>query len=230
MTCYYCQGQVVQEVSLKTFFTLSVIEAPTLCSQCAMLFTKLSNRSGCPQCLLPGQIELCNDCQRWRRHYPALNIKQQAFYAYNSAMKEWVFTFKFKGDKTLAMCFANEFQTYIKSLTVKDPLIIPIPLSPDKLARRGFNQVEALLEANQLVYDSLLVKKTATIEQSLKTREERLALKQPFSLAPHVGEKVEGRHVILVDDVYTTGRTLYWAAVLLRDCHPASIQWVTLAR
>lgn len=51
--------------------------------------------------------------------------------------------------------------------------------------------------------------------QSSKTREQRLQTKQPFKLLqPSV---VFGKRVVLVDDVYTTGRTLYHAATLCRQ-------------
>ncbi|MDW5473517.1 phosphoribosyltransferase family protein [Limosilactobacillus reuteri] len=74
--------------------------------------------------------------------------------------------------------------------------------------------IRLLVSLREVPYQSILrTKISSKVAQSSKTKEERLATKQPFILdAP---EKVINKKVLLVDDVYTTGRTLYHAANLL---------------
>ena len=56
-----------------------------------------------------------------------------------------------------------------------------------------------------------------------------MRLQQPFAIQKKT-KKIKNCSVILVDDIYTTGRTLFHAAAVINDCYPKSLNTFTLAR
>ena len=98
-------------------------------------------------------------------------------------------------------------------------LIVPVPLHPIRVLERGFNQAEALAngigaELGVTVSPNVLSRRSLTSSQVQLSRAERLNnLSSAFGLAS--GEKVLGRHVLIVDDVITTGATMLAAIDML---------------
>lgn len=97
----------------------------------------------------------------------------------------------------------------------KDPpsLITSVPLHPKKMKRRGYNQlhlfVETLSELSQIPFHhELLVRAMHQKAQMKKKFSERIATDHVFRL----NKEVEGQHILLVDDVFTTGSTMASAA------------------
>ena len=105
--------------------------------------------------------------------------------------------------------------------------LVPIPVTNHTMRTRGFNQVTGLIENVQ--YTELIKhREKQKVAQSKKDRQSRLKTKQPFFLDKDIN--LRGRKVLLVDDIYTTGRTLYHAAELcyLNGCK--RVQSLSLAR
>lgn len=92
---------------------------------------------------------------------------------------------------------------------------------------RGFNQVKGLL-GGCTITEVLVHQHKDKLAQSHKSRTERLATPQPFLLKN--AARVLNERVILVDDIYTTGRTLYHAAVLLKEAGASEVLSISLAR
>ena len=65
-------------------------------------------------------------------------------------------------------------------------------------------------------------------KQSKKSRSERIHIPQVFQINPQV--EIIGKHILLIDDIYTTGSTLRHAAKLLKESGAERIQSLTLAR
>jgi ComF family protein len=113
-------------------------------------------------------------------------------------------------------------------------LLIPVPLHPSRLRSREYNQ--SLLLADELnralrlplVYDTL-VRTRATRPQTELTRRQRLVnLRRCFAVRrPNI---VEGKRILLVDDVMTTGATFNECAKALRRAGAADVYAVALAR
>ena len=95
-------------------------------------------------------------------------------------------------------------------------LILPIPLSRERLAERGFNQALLLARATKgssKIRADILLRTQHTSAQSGLTREQRLRnLRRSFAVNPLLQPMLKGRSVLLVDDVMTTGATLQTAA------------------
>lgn len=90
--------------------------------------------------------------------------------------------------------------------------VVPVPLHQKKLKTRGFNQVagfgkELAKNLNAHYIDDVLVKKSSSLTQTLKKRVGRWGmLEETFKIENQ--EKLEGLHILLVDDLVTTGATL----------------------
>ena len=113
-------------------------------------------------------------------------------------------------------------------------LIVPVPLHIRRLRERGFNQ--ALLLARELSKQtgipceqrSLRKIKDTPFQTALKGRERRKNLKAAFRVKKT--EEIEGKSVLLVDDVYTTGTTVNECARTLLEAGAATVGVLTLAR
>jgi len=113
--------------------------------------------------------------------------------------------------------------------------LVPIPLHWMRYAKRGYNQAEEIarrLAINRKVpVISLLKRVKHTPFQSSLAIDKRVSnVKEAFALKAHGHEDFEGKHIILVDDLMTTGATLVSAAKILLSLRPASITAVVVAR
>ena len=85
-----------------------------------------------------------------------------------------------------------------------------------------------LLEALDIVYlEDVLVKVSKTDSQVFKTRGKRIQDKQVFTLINSA--KIKNKHILLVDDIVTTGATLESCAVLLQQAENVKISIATMA-
>ena len=90
-------------------------------------------------------------------------------------------------------------------------ILIPVPLHPKKERQRGYNQSQLLCEAiaeefQRPIYTHVLFRNTHTESQTHKTREERLKNMQNVFEVQN-SKLIEGKHILLIDDVITTGST-----------------------
>jgi ComF family protein len=120
-------------------------------------------------------------------------------------------------------------------------LVVPVPLHPSKYAQRGFNQARSLAvealgflrkshpEWRLALADSTLMRLRATESQAgLTPRQRRQNLRGAFSVSEP--SQVAGRHILLIDDILTTGATARAAAQTLVKAGAASVWVATLAR
>jgi ComF family protein len=111
--------------------------------------------------------------------------------------------------------------------------VLPMPLSVQRLAERGYNQ--SLLLAHHLcpvkTQASWLLRTRHTPAQRTLPRSERLAnLDGALAVDPLQIHQIRGKKVVLVDDVMTSGASLHTAAKALRDAGAVHISAVVLAR
>ncbi len=155
--------------------------------------------------------------------------------SYEYPWSDWVVSFKFHQYTARSRTMA----TLMRSAPWVDPaleaadLVIPMPLSQQRLAQRGFNQ--ALLLANALcrckVRPDLLLRIQDTPHQSTLPRRERLgSVKDAYATDPLLHEGVRGKRIVLVDDVMTSGASLGAAATALRQAGAAHITGLVIAR
>lgn len=207
----------------------------TLCEDCIDRLAdppqRLSGR--CATCALrvdPG-VHLCGACMR----HPAPLAACFAAVDYGFPWDDLVGRFKFHGEPGLAVPLAALMSRVgaLASAAREVDGLIPIPLSPLRLRERGYNQAHELARrlAPGRSRPELLVRVRETAQQHLLSREERLLnLGNAFAPEPRHAAWLRGRHLALVDDVMTTGATLFEAARTLLDAGAASVAGLVLAR
>ncbi len=114
-------------------------------------------------------------------------------------------------------------------------LIVPVPLHPARLRKRGYNQAKAIAEGvaaatgGEVLGDEALIRTRNTRTQTgfaLDQRKENI--RSAFVCVEP--ERLRGRDLLLVDDVFTTGATLFELYETIRHAAPASVSILTLAQ
>ncbi len=111
--------------------------------------------------------------------------------------------------------------------------VIPMPLSRERLAARGFNQAHELARrlAPGRVDATLALRLRDTPAQARLDRDARLAnMRRAFALEPARAHEVRERRIVLVDDVMTSGASLFALARVFREAGAAHVAAVVLAR
>lgn len=226
--CLWCRQVIRPYLSFSFICMLKSYHMPKLCSTCQALCQAVDPDQSCPQCCRQqDHSHLCQDCQRWQDMRP-LHPHQSLFY-YQGLVKDWLRHYKYRGDYRLREIFTDPL---VEVLTPKlsDYTLVPIPISKASQAQRGFNQVSALLEAAQLPYQELLMNQSTGKKQADKNRKERMQSPQVFQLDVEKYKAVKNKNFIIIDDVYTTGRTIFHAYDALQQTGQEKIESLTIAR
>jgi ComF family protein len=187
----------------------------------------------CGTCALPvtGGAPRCGECVR---HPPPLDACFAAC-TYTWPWPDCIGQFKFHGEAGWAAPLATLMRSapWVELALERCDVVLPMPVSTVRLRERGFNQAFEL--ARRLAPDktdaTLLLRTRDTPAQSGLTRADRLRnLRGAFAVEPLRAALVQGRRVVLVDDVMTSGTSLFLAAEVLRAAGAAHISAVVLAR
>lgn len=191
---------------------------PPLCSCCGLPFN----------C---GPAHLCGNCLAQAF---AFDLARAAL-LYREPVISLIHALKFGGQLTGLSTMADLARAAAgyRDLTAPD-LILPVPLHPQRLRERGFNQ--ALLlgracfpEQSGLINVDLLIRRRATLPQTrLSGTARRKNLAAAFTVTRP--DALKDKNILLIDDVFTTGSTVHECAATLRRAGAARIEIFTLAR
>ncbi|KFZ43747.1 ComF family protein [Anoxybacillus flavithermus] len=221
MKCLICHDEWMPTMSFAMLLTLR--QADVCCPRCRARFIRLEGNR-CERCSRLIDQAVCEDCIAWEKRKSVLK-QNVSVYMYNDWMKEVMNRFKFRGDYALIEAFRHDVRTVFSKHFSSDVCLVPIPLSPSRLAERGFNQAEAIASLLPLPMIFAL-RRIDDEKQSKKTRRERFTGRK-FCIT---GENVAEKRIVIVDDIYTTGATVHEAAKLLYDAGARDISSFTLVR
>jgi len=205
--------------------------AQPLCESCVARFAQPQPR--CVTCAMPVPTGL-RQCGRCVASPPPLDACYAAVsYAYPWSML--IGDYKFNGQAGWARAFARLMRSAprIEPTLEQADIVVPMPLSRERLAERGFNQSLVLARrlAGPHARGGLLLRVRHTRPQAALDRRERLFnVKGAFMLDPLRADEVRGKQVVLVDDVMTSGASLFAAAEAVRAAKPARVTGLVLAR
>ena len=200
------------------------------CARCGEdLFTPASDASGRSEC------RVC-------RMAPPFFVRAVSYGVYEGSMRGVIHAMKYERIGPLAKELGRRLAEAIELLGTDVPmLVVPVPLHRSRVSQRGFNQARELaVEALKVLAvrrpewelelsGPTLMRQRATESMAgLTPRQRRLNLRGAFVVLDP--GKIRGRHVLLVDDIYTSGATARGCSKTLIEAGAASVRVVTLAR
>lgn len=151
-----------------------------------------------------------------------------------SKYQEMMHKFKYHGNKEIGLVLGRYLGNQLRNSVFNEiDVIIPVPLHKSKLKKRGYNQSEwialGISEAMCKPIDvKSFIRSVATETQTRKSRFERWKnVESIFKITN--GDVLDGKHILLVDDVVTTGSTLEACANALLNLNGTKISIAALA-
>jgi len=212
----------------------AVAEAGALCPICWAAIAFLDPPL-CPRCGYPFEYELaeptlCAAC----RAAPPVYDRARAVLRYDAGSRAMLLAFKHADRTDLAPAFGRWLARAGADLLAEADLVAPVPLHWTRLFARRYNQAALLAravagQAGRPCVADLLVRRRRTRPQSSGRAARARNVAGAFAVPAGKRARVEGRRVLLVDDVRTTGATLDACARALRVAGAAGVDVLTLA-
>lgn len=189
----------------------------------------------CPLCGLLSSASPCAACyDEFKLSDPFLMTLNEsesplayraAKYRYEGRAAQAVRRLKYGRSTSLTEVLANDFAGSFERLGFEPDLVAPVPIHWGRRMDRGFNQSDLLSSRLPNVDRSALIRVRRTRPQVGLSREERQKnIKGAFRASP----AVVGKHVLLVDDVFTSGHTARECALALREAGAVEVGILTL--
>jgi ComF family protein len=161
--------------------------------------------------------------------------KARAATAFDDHSRHLIHLLKYQDTQEAGMLMARMMLGAGRSLIAEADVLMPVPLHRFRLWQRRFNQAAYLAtiiarqSGKQLKLDVLLRDRRTRQQVGLTANERRKNVRMAFSVAPEKRAAIEGKTVLLVDDVRTTGATLAACAQTLRDSGAIHVHVLTFA-
>jgi len=193
----------------------------------------------CPRCWSPVPPDrepspVCRTCRGWP---PSVRAVRSA-YAIGQVPRALVHALKYRGWTAVAAPMAARMAALELpgDVASEADLVIPVPASAARLRERGYNQAELLargvarFSGRTLASDLLRRTRQAGSQTTLHPTERRANVARAFAVLPGRAAELRGEHVIVVDDVWTTGATSLACVSALLEAGARVASVVTFAR
>ena len=194
----------------------------------------------CPTCLdllprYPGSEALYEAEKRLEGHAPFTEYRSDLGFTHHNPVRDLIHTIKYEDHpelgERLSRLYAPE---HLRARHFADiGVAVPVPLTPSRLRRRGYNQSTYIARGLTGVLgipldETLLARRDSNGTQTHRGRESRWESMKKAFYAPHP-DLVSRRRVLIIDDVLTTGSTLTACALALMASGAESVSYYTLA-
>lgn len=177
--------------------------------------------------------EYCHDCSHTHHYYE----KGAAVWLHKEPVNLSVYQFKFHNQRNFGKYYAKEMAGHYREvLKIWNPdIVIPIPLHSKKQRSRGFNQAAVLAKElakllNLSVNEKILRRTHATNPQKkLDPRRRKENIITAFEVDDRARSLVDGKKILLIDDIYTTGSTIDEAAKILKKAGAEKVYYLTIS-
>ena len=185
----------------------------------------------CPNC---GRSQasgiVCPDCRQRQTEIDGI----RSLFRFDEVIRKAIHQLKYRNLKAISPCLAELLADYLKANPPPGEALVGVPLHPRRLRERGYNQSSLLARelgrriGLPVIEDCLIrVKQAQPQVRAVDVEERRRNVADAFVCRD---EKVEGKQIILIDDVCTSGATLESCAAALKNKGAASVWGLTLAR
>lgn len=208
------------------------VSRQAICKVCAKKIEYVEEPR-CKKCGKPVRYEeqeYCFDCQKKEFHYE----QGKNIWLHKFPVNWSIYQFKYQNRRIYGKFYAQElyrlYGTFFKEWRID--AIIPIPLHKRRKRIRGYNQADILAKhlgklAGIPVKDKVMMRvKYTKPQKQLNDKERRRNLQQAFRVVKH-WKPVE--HVLLVDDIYTTGSTIDAVAEVLKNAGVQKVFFFTIS-
>ena len=179
---------------------------------------------------ISGKGKVCIECKGREFAF----TRNYSIFVYADMVRKMIIDFKQNGHKAIGEMFAYFIEDKCDDILVKNniDIIIPVPISEERLKERKFNQSEVLcsrlLLTNKVDVNALIRVKPTPHQTGLSRSNREENLKDAFVVANK--KNIKGKTVLLVDDIYTTGSTLNACSKILKNSGANEVITLTLAR
>lgn len=207
-----------------------------ICSDCLSQIHYINNPL-CNKCGKPFGHEfdinhLCGDCLSNQRYF----MKARAVGLYSGILRNAVHLLKYQLNHSLATPLGILMSCRMESMIGEFHFqaVVPVPLHPKRLRERGFNQALSLarfvsrLHSIPLDRNNLVRARWTHTQVGLSEHKRKKNVKDAFAVKKE--ENFQNKHILLVDDVYTSGSTVDECAKVLINAGARTVQILTLAR
>lgn len=202
-----------------------------LCGNCVQQFAQPVPR--CQTCALPvpAGVQQCGACITAPPPVDAALAAVHYAYPWSDLIQD----FKFHAHPACARTLAGLMRStpWVEPALEAADWLIPMPLFPLRLRERGFNQALLLayaLDRHKTQADALLRIAHSAPQHTLARQERVRNLQAAFAVEPAHYAQVQGKRVVVVDDVMTTGASMHAVAQVLRAAGAAHITALVFAR
>ncbi len=188
----------------------------------------------CDRCGAPsgtGRAPACLECADW----PGGLRGARAACLLESPARELVHALKYQGWRGAGLFMGEEMAKRAGPAVREADCVAPVPTAARNMRRRGYNQARviagALADALDVpLADCLERRRQEGTQTALNPAQRKANVSSAFALAPGGGAAVEGRQVVLVDDVLTTGATVLAAFRAMAPAAPVGVFAYAFAR
>lgn len=194
----------------------------------------------CPTCLdllprYPGSEALYEAEKRLEGHAPFTEYRSDLGFTHHNPVRDLIHTIKYEDHPELGERLSRLYALeHLRAGHFADiGVAVPVPLTPSRLRRRGYNQSTYIARGLTGVLgipldETLLARRDSHGTQTHRGRESRWESMKKAFYAPHP-DLVSRRRVLIIDDVLTTGSTLTACALALMAAGAESVSYYTLA-
>lgn len=218
---------------------------------CSLFYPKLC--TCCKNSLIHNEILICTTCRHdlpiicytdfkknkitsiFYGKVPIEKANSLLLFQKEGKVKELIHELKYRGNQEIGTLLGKWIGSILLSKNIFDDIdiIIPVPLHKKKKRKRGYNQLTTFGESlgkmlNKNYEENILIRTSSTKTQTFKNRIERFSnTSTKFSLVNK--EAIENKHILIIDDVITTGATLEACCLELQKAKGVKTSILTMA-
>jgi competence protein ComFC len=226
----------IQRVALNLLFPRWCIgcgkEGDYICEACSRSL-KAIDPPVCAKCGRPlpdsSAYGECSNCRGWQPGIDGI----RAPFLFDSLIRDVIHEFKYRNLRTLGTELAVLLHNYLMVNPIHGDVLVPVPLHRKRLRERGYNQSSLLARelgklTNLPVVENSLIRRKYTSPQARTSNinERRGNVADAFACRDN---RLQYKHVILIDDVSTSGTTFNTCAVVLKSAGAAEVWGLAIA-